>query len=193
MVETANGGAIMLEKQLLPSWPEILGQLGEPAPRRNRTKCPIHGGDSPTSLSLSEDKGVFHCFVCGAKGGKLDFVQQVQKCDFKDALAFLGIQTNSKPPKPDPAVIRQRAALEAIRAWVKSTGRRLRDELYVREMLITRATRRLRRDSGDSWGWNWLAWAYAGKDALEYLHDEIGFCRTDSERLTAWREYHHVL
>jgi hypothetical protein len=175
----------MIDYSEFPSWPEIFQRIGKRKPHRNRARCPIHGGDSPTSLSLSEDKGVFHCFVCGAKGGKLDFVQQVQGCDFKGALAVLGIQAGGRPPKPNPAVIRQRAALETIRDWVKSTGRRLRDELYIRELLITGAIRRLQRDSEDSLGWNWMAWALIGKDALEYLHNEIGMCRKDAERITA--------
>jgi hypothetical protein len=142
---------------------------------------------------LNEEKCIFHCFVCGAKGGKLDFIQQVQKCDFKAALTFLGIQAGGKPPKLDPAVIRQRAALATVRGWVKSTGRRLRDEFYIRERIITRAVRRLRRDPEDSLGWNWLGQALPGREQLEFLLDAIDLCRTDEECVTAWRAYHHVL
>jgi hypothetical protein len=183
----------MLEKQLLPPWPEIFRRIGEPEPRRNRARCPIHRGDSLTSLSVNEERGLYHCFVCHAAGDKLGFVQRVQGTDFKGALAFFGVSTDGRPPKPDPAAIHERAALAAIREWCRCTGRRLRDEYYTRELVITRALFRVRRDPDDSWGWSWLAWAFTGQDRLEYLLDAIDLCRTDAERMAAWRTFHYVL
>ena len=34
-----------------------------------RGRCPIHGGQNKNSLSVDPEKGVFHCFSCGAGGG----------------------------------------------------------------------------------------------------------------------------
>jgi hypothetical protein len=125
----------MIESQSLPSWETIFQQVGERAPRRLRTRCPIHGGDSPTSLSLNEEKGVYFCHVCHASGDKVDFVRQVQGIDFKGALAFLGIESPCKPPRPDPDIIRQREALERVREWCRQTGRRLRDQYLMRQRI----------------------------------------------------------
>jgi DNA primase len=73
----------VIDQSALPSWPQILQRLGEPRPRRGRARCPIHGGDSPTSMSINEQNGVFHCHVCHAGGDKLAFVQKALGCDFK--------------------------------------------------------------------------------------------------------------
>lgn len=37
-----------------------------------RRRCPIHDGSNPTAFSFNESG--FHCFSCGAKGGKIDLV-----------------------------------------------------------------------------------------------------------------------
>lgn len=80
----------MIENHTLPPWEAIFHRVGEPAPRCHRARCPIHGGDSPTSLALNEEKGVYFCHVCHASGDKLDFVRQVQGTDFKELLPSWG-------------------------------------------------------------------------------------------------------
>jgi len=183
----------MMSQIALPSWNEVFHQLGEPEPRRNRSRCPIHNGDSLTSLSINEERGLFHCFVCGAGGDKIDFVRRIRGCDYKSALQILGVPTEGASYKPSPEMQRQHQSLQAIRMWCKSAGRKLQDEIYVRERVITRAIERLKHDPEDAWAWNWLGWALPGKEALEYRHDEIGLARTDEERIAAWRAYHNVL
>ena len=183
----------MINQSLLPTWPEIFQRLGEPEPKRNRARCLIHRGDSPTSLCVNEDRGVYHCFVCHASGDKFNFIQRVLGLGFKDALSFLGIAADGWTPAPAPKTNRQLEALDSIREWCGQKGRQLRNELYAREMVITWANNRLRHNPNDPWAWNWLAWAYPGKDRLEHFHTEIGLCRTDTERVSAWRAYHDVL
>ena len=69
---------------------------------------------------------------------------------------------------------------------MKTVGKELRFEFYVREKVITRAGERLRRDSDDAWGWNWLQWALTGKDRIEYLLDMID--GTEEQQLDAYRQ-----
>jgi len=54
---------------------------------KNRTTCPIHGGDNPTSFSFTES--AFLCFSCGAKGGLVDLVQYLHNCSREEALRHL--------------------------------------------------------------------------------------------------------
>ena len=35
---------------------------------QGRGRCPLHGGDNPTSFSVNSGSGLFRCFVCGAGG-----------------------------------------------------------------------------------------------------------------------------
>jgi DNA primase len=57
---------------------QVLELLGWRACRRHgeqvRGPCPIHGSRSPTSRSFSAHlgRGVWRCFVCGARGNTLD-------------------------------------------------------------------------------------------------------------------------
>lgn len=50
--------------------------------------CPFHE-DSDPSLSVDKDKGLFHCFGCGASGDVFDLVMKMQSISFKEALSFL--------------------------------------------------------------------------------------------------------
>lgn len=50
--------------------------------------CPFHNESTP-SFSVSERKGVFHCFGCGAGGSVIDFWMQYYDKDFQGAVADL--------------------------------------------------------------------------------------------------------
>ena len=80
----------------------------------------VINGDSPTSLSLSEQKGVYHCHVCHASGDKLDFIQRTMNVSFAGALSLLGIQAE-KRQEPDPPIVRQREAMRRVRDWCRQT------------------------------------------------------------------------
>jgi hypothetical protein len=55
--------------------------------------CPIHNGDNPTAFSIfdSDGKQRWKCFTgsCGT-GDIIDFVMKMKKCDWKDAVKYLG-------------------------------------------------------------------------------------------------------
>ncbi len=45
--------------------------------KNKKAKCPFHKDKNP-SLSLSNEKNVFHCFGCGAKGDIIEFVRRLE-------------------------------------------------------------------------------------------------------------------
>ncbi len=180
----------MVDLSQLPAWAEIYSLLGEQSPRRKRGRCSIHGGDSLNSVSLDEDKGVFFCHVCHSGGDKIDFVQLCLKTDFQGALRFLGIEPG-KPPKPDPASLRRKDAKDRVREWIRNTGRRLRDEYLCRQRISHYAEECLAVNLEDETAWELLRIAFDGEAKNEFLLDEIDLCRTDDERLRAWRLYRH--
>ncbi|MBR2728027.1 MAG: DNA primase [Solobacterium sp.] len=47
--------------------------------------CPFHDDHTP-SLSISEDKQIYKCFVCGAGGNVFSFVQNYEKITFPEAV-----------------------------------------------------------------------------------------------------------
>jgi CHC2 zinc finger len=68
---------------------DILSGLGGDVPKRgNRTKCPIHRGDS-LSFSIDETRGVWYCHRCAEGGGKLALVRRVLGYEPKAALEWI--------------------------------------------------------------------------------------------------------
>eukprot|EP01035_Chromulina_nebulosa_P019296 gene19296-25156_t len=47
--------------------------------------CPFHDDNNP-SLSISDDKGLYHCFSCGAGGNVISFVRNIDQLSFRDAI-----------------------------------------------------------------------------------------------------------
>ena len=51
--------------------------------------CPWHKDSKTPSLSISREKGLFHCFGCDEGGTVVDAVMKFKNVDFKEALKFL--------------------------------------------------------------------------------------------------------
>ncbi len=47
--------------------------------------CPFHGEKTP-SFTVSEEKGIFHCFGCGAGGGVFQFLMRYDQLSFPEAV-----------------------------------------------------------------------------------------------------------
>ncbi len=66
---------------------EVISQY-LPLTRRGRNLwavCPFHDDHDP-SLSISKDKQIYKCFVCGAGGNVFTFVQNIEKISFLQAV-----------------------------------------------------------------------------------------------------------
>lgn len=61
--------------------------------------CPFHDDHDP-SMSISEDKQIYHCFVCNSGGNVFKFVQEYEKISFQESVAkvakFAGITLDDK-------------------------------------------------------------------------------------------------
>jgi len=51
-------------------------------------RCPFHDEKSP-SFTVSREKQFYHCFGCGAHGDALDWMQQHERMNFRQALEAL--------------------------------------------------------------------------------------------------------
>jgi DNA primase len=63
--------------------------------------CPFHNEKTP-SFSVSEDKGFYHCFGCGAHGSAIDFVMHSEGLTFPEAVAKLAAEAGLTLPPSDP-------------------------------------------------------------------------------------------
>ena len=50
--------------------------------------CPFHSEKTP-SFTVSDDRGTYHCYGCGAHGGVIDFVMAIQRVGFVEAVETL--------------------------------------------------------------------------------------------------------
>jgi hypothetical protein len=161
----------MIDQSNLPPWLELFARLGLPAPRRGRAACPIHCGDNPFSLSLSECKG-FKCFSCGAKGDKIAFVQSMLGVGFAEACAWLGIAPG-KPPARDPAMIRQRRINRGLEAWAANTGRKMRGLFRAWSAVESLGRQLLLADAESESAWELLKWSGYYLQTTEEILDRL--------------------
>jgi hypothetical protein len=84
--------------------------------------CPFHADKNP-SLSVNEEKGLFHCFGCGAGGDVIRFIELIEKIPFKEACARLRLKTINPKPRP----FRNQA--DKIAAWARDTSIKVREAL----------------------------------------------------------------
>lgn len=111
-----------------PSLVEIVEQYGVSLRRAGKEYvglCPLHSEKTP-SFYVNEDKGLFFCHGCGAKGSVFDFVMQIEGVDFKGALAH---PTLADCPGPTSAEIKKlktiRKASWALTTWALSVSERI--------------------------------------------------------------------
>jgi DNA primase len=94
--------------------------------RRGREQtglCPFHNEKSP-SFTVSDEKGFFHCFGCGAHGDVIGFVMRSEALSFPDAVERLAREAGLPIPvsSPEERERTQRqatlvSAMETAAAW----------------------------------------------------------------------------
>ena len=63
--------------------------------------CPFHSEKTP-SFTISEEKGFFHCFGCGAHGDVIGFVMRQEGLSFPEAVERLAGEAGLQVPKATP-------------------------------------------------------------------------------------------
>lgn len=60
--------------------------------------CPFHGEKTP-SFTVNEERGLFHCFGCGAGGTVFTFVMRADRIDFREAVEILARRAGVRLPE----------------------------------------------------------------------------------------------
>jgi len=108
--------------------------------RESTGLCPFHNEKSP-SFTVSDEKGFFHCFGCGAHGDVIGFLMRSEGLSFPESVERLAREAGLALPVSSPEE-RQRAerqatlvtAMETAAAWYQeqlgaSAGRAALDYL----------------------------------------------------------------
>ena len=87
--------------------------------REHTGLCPFHNEKTP-SFTVSEEKGFFHCFGCGAHGDAIGFVMRSEGLSFPEAVERLageaGLQVPRESPEARAAARRQAGILDVLDA-----------------------------------------------------------------------------
>jgi DNA primase len=86
--------------------------------------CPFHDERTP-SLSVDPERGLYHCFGCGAGGDAIRFVQETEALDFPEAVEALadrhGVRLERE--EDDPAAEQRRRRRERLHALLERAAR----------------------------------------------------------------------
>ncbi len=87
--------------------------------------CPFHKEKSP-SFTVAEDKQIYKCFGCGKWGNAVNFVMEIERIDFWDAIKELARQTNFDltPYERNPEITEKR---QQDREKLKLLNKRLQE------------------------------------------------------------------
>jgi len=175
-----------MDRCRLPKISETLQQLGVEA-RRNRSRCPIHGGNNSQALSFDDEAGHWYCHRCAEGGDVVRLVERTLDTDFRGALCFFGLEPG-RPPAPNPERTKQQQIRKGLQTWAERLGRQLRDEHYHRVRIEAYGLEKLRSNPEDGLAWSLLQIAYLGLGQLEELLDRVDIS-ADADRLRAYREW----
>ena len=89
--------------------PEIARHYGFTPNRQGRMPCPFHNGKDP---NLGMKDRYYNCFVCGAKGDAIKFVQELFGLNFQDAISKINTDFYLGLPIGERISLRQRREME---------------------------------------------------------------------------------
>ena len=85
--------------------------------------CPFHNEKTP-SFSVQPEKQMYYCFGCHAGGGPIQFVQEIERLSFVEAVKFLAQRAGLELPNEvnDDALRRERAHKDRLYAACKEAA-----------------------------------------------------------------------
>ncbi|MDL2236013.1 DNA primase [Christensenellaceae bacterium OttesenSCG-928-L17] len=96
--------------------------------------CPFHN-EKTASFSVAPDKQMYYCFGCGAGGGVVQFVMEMERLPYIEAVQFLAQRAGMELPErvDDVQMQRERAHKERLYAACKEAARFFHDNLSTDE------------------------------------------------------------
>ncbi len=98
------------------------------AGRELKGLCPFHNEKTP-SFTVSEEKGFFHCFGCGAHGDVIGFVMRQEGLSFPEAVERLAGEAGLEVPQATPEEREQAKRAASLHEVMERACRFFEDEL----------------------------------------------------------------
>ena len=101
-------------------------------------RCPFHKDDTP-SMTVSAEKGLWHCFGCGEGGDAIGFLMKIERLSFVEAMKRLAAEVGLSFDAAEDGereklrgVMAEAASMFAANLTDEASGRRARDYLIDR-------------------------------------------------------------
>lgn len=111
------------------------------AGHEHKACCPFHN-EKTASFTVSEAKGFYHCFSCGAHGDAIGWLTRHQAMPFMDAVRMLADEAGMPLPERSPAAAARAQRIEAVRPALEAAAalyqRAIEPAGFVREYLAQR-------------------------------------------------------
>ena len=137
------------------------------AGRNHLGLCPFHSEKTP-SFTVNEERGLFHCFGCGAGGTVFHFLMRVERLEFQEAVEQLAKSAGVRLPSKGTA----------------DPGAALRERLYEANDLAVRFFQRTLAARGDDAAQRYLTGRGVKPDILERYG--VGFAPPSGGALATW-------
>ena len=110
--------------------------------------CPFHGEKTP-SFTVSDERGSYHCFGCGAHGDVISFVKNFDKISFPAAVESLAREAGMEIAKPSPAEYRKIEAEKTLYEVVEEAAKWFEKQFFASGMIAKNyaRTRGIRPDT----------------------------------------------
>jgi len=91
--------------------------------------CPFHKEKTP-SFTVSDEKGFYHCFGCGAHGDIIKFVMETENLPFSDAISQLADMAGVAMPKVDKYMAEREEKKKSLHEIMELACEYFRAKLY---------------------------------------------------------------
>ena len=136
------------------------------AGREWKACCPFHDEKTP-SFTVSDEKGFYHCFGCGAHGDVIRWMTDQRGLAFMDAVKELAAEAGLEVPAPDPRAVEraeQQAGLADVMQAAQDWYRRSLDTPEGAKARTYLASRKFDGHTMERFG---FGYAPAGRQALK--------------------------
>jgi len=94
--------------------------------------CPFHSEKTP-SFTVSDERGFYHCFGCGAGGSIFTFLMQQERIEFREAVEMVARRIGFELPAADDNEARAASMRERLTRLNDWAGKRFVEALWGRE------------------------------------------------------------
>lgn len=104
----------------LLGYAQTITELKPSSDGRFRGKCPVHGGDNPSSFSVDDERGLWHCFSCGERGSVIDLYALIndRPSNSRETLNEIAQHFSLRlPERVKKSVVTEKAVIQALE-WI---------------------------------------------------------------------------